>query len=291
MLHSRITNGKDQLDGEEKSTCSTRHSRISIRRPTWEGDSDESEDDEEESLMEKSGLFKLDISENEFMSLPFALPCLAPNLSKLVASGNHITDVSSVTCLPASLSLLDLSKNSMTKFDLSGRQGVSDRACYSVSHGSISRRASFPLDVNNSGSNRRLCRHRAHKSLAHLRQLILSGNKLDELHLTVRRNVRSPSVTEIIMPALQSLDLSNNLLKEVPQQIGKHVKLGSLNIADNPKIDSLPPELGLCADVYELKFNNQQLKFPPRNVLDRRGQDNRPNVRYIIGFLKSVYEK
>ena len=60
-------------------------------------------------------LTELNLSYNEFDSVPAGLACLVPQLTKLVLNGNKLTQVGSLSAFPASLKYLDLSKNLITQ--------------------------------------------------------------------------------------------------------------------------------------------------------------------------------
>lgn len=59
----------------------------------------------------RSQLLELNLSHNSFDELPAALPCLAPQLDKLILSHNRLTQIGLADAYPASLKSLDLSGN------------------------------------------------------------------------------------------------------------------------------------------------------------------------------------
>lgn len=58
-----------------------------------------------------SHLQELNLSHNLFDSVPSGLPCLVPNLSKLILSHNRLSHVGALSLYPAGLKMLDLSYN------------------------------------------------------------------------------------------------------------------------------------------------------------------------------------
>ena len=263
------------------------------KRPSWDGESDES-DDEEETSKEKSGLQKLDISDNKnIRSLPAHLPCLAPNLSKLIAAGCGIDSPVHISQLPFGLTILDLSRNELTKLDLTGREQIRNRACGSrVAHTNLLHKSvSEPTKINKWKAIAKFCRHRLHRQLLQLKTLNLSQNKIEELSFTIPKQGDQIEAVDCVLPMVQTLNLSTNALKIVPANIGKMRKLGSLDISGNPKIDTLPPELGRCSSLYDLKFNPQQIRDPPRAIVERRRLNGQIDVQYIRNFLKGICEQ
>lgn len=267
----------DEVDGQSMQYTS----QVYSKRPSWEGDSEESDDDEVE-YMKKSGLNKLDISKNYFINIPLGLPCLAPNLSKLNLSRNKITEIYSLSLFPENLTSLDLSDNGLKVLDFTGTLNETINACYGVVKKQLHRRA-----MSHPNTRRKYCQHRKHKQLANLTRLILSNNNLEHLSFTCESqlNIKNHSKINIIFPELKTLYVSNNKLSRVPIGIGNFSKLASLTISDNPNLDSLSSELGLCAELYELNIDNLHIKDPPKNIMENR------DIKGIIGYLKSLHDK
>lgn len=285
---------KDEVDGRSATATASadQTNHMKSKRPSWDGESEES--DEEEDSREKSGLLKLDFSDNKkIVALPEHLPCLAPNLSKLTAAGCGITGPVHIAQLPPGLTILDLSRNQIVKFDVTGSERIADRSCFRPSHVGLSKSESVPVHLNRPRpAAKKLCRHRSHRMLPRLKNLNLSQNNLEELSfmMSQKQNGRTELI-DCVMPELQYLYLSNNALKRVPQHIGKVKKLLCFDISGNPKVDTLPPELGLCSQLYDLKFNSQQIRDPPRAIVDKKNAKGHLDVPYIRNFLKGVCEQ
>lgn len=268
------------MDGKKKDFATLPH--FYSKRPSWNDDSDDS-DDEEIEVLKKSGLSRLDLSENEFTSIPAGLACLAPNLARLHLSKNKITEVDSLSSLPEHLMLLDLSENGMKQFNfMAGKEeNVINNTCYMLVR-KQSLRNSYP------SSKKRTCQHRKHKQLIDLNRLTLAKNNLEVLHVITDIEKEKPT---ILFPDIKLLDLSNNKLVKVPQGIGKLKNLSTLSLSDNSSLEVLPSELGLCASLFELKIKNLRLKDPPKNVIEKSTSDGRLNVKRLIGYLKSLHDK
>ena len=257
------------------------------KRPTWDGNEDDDEDDEDVHYLNKSGLNKLDLSGNRFTMLPVGLPCLAQNLSRLILKKNKITEVDSITLLPYSLTTLDLSGNGLRKFDLSEQKQKTEDVCFAIVRKQMSTRPlSYPA------VRAKFCTHCRHRQLSDLTHLVLSDNNLDNLPLS-QRVVKGfiESAQKILFPNLKTLDLGKNRLSSVPTFIGKLNRLCSISLENNPNIDVLPSELGLCSELYELKIDQSNIKDPPRNIMEKQTLDGRRDIRFLTGYLRSLHDK
>lgn len=267
------------MDGKKKdiSTISFFHSK----RPSWNNESDDSEDDEME-IFKKSGISRLDVSDNELTAIPVGLPCLAPNLARLILSKNKISEVDSLCSLPEHLITLDLSDNNLKQFNtMAGKESnITNNTCYSPNRKQSQARDSYPQ------IKRKACLHRKHRILMDLNRLVLSNNSLETLQVCLEQET-----PVILFPELKMLDLAHNKLSKVPTGIGRVKTLSSLILSHNSNLNSLPAELGLCHGLYELKIENLHLKDPPKNVIDNAMRDGRMDVRSLIGYLKSLHDK
>lgn len=259
------------------------------RRPSWDGESSD-ESDEEDDLRFKSGLYKLDISGNKgITSLPMHLPCLAPNLCKLTAAECSIQGPICLSQLPPELTMLDLSGNQIQKFDATSNEPAVDRSCFSPTLAKLNRRSSPYFGAKLPKQMKKFCNHRSHLHFLRLKTINFADNKLG-VFLFVRQH-SSSDLFDCALPELQTLTLTNNELNAVPVHIGKLRNLCSLDINGNPNIEVLPPELGLCSKLYELKFNPLQIREPNRAVVEKRNQKGIIDVPYIRNFLKGVCER
>ena len=262
---------------------------VKSKRPSWDGESSD-ESEEEDETVEKCGITKIDISDNpDVTALPVNLPCLAPNLFKLTAAGCSIQGAIVLSQLPPSLTMLDLSRNQITKVDLGGDEADTDRVCYSTFHATMKKSISAPVLQNRNVKQKKFCSHRSHKFLSNLRNLNLSQNNLESLvFLSCLKEQTKVETFDCVFPDLQTLNMANNVLKNVPEHIGKLQKLLCLDVSGNPKIDTLPPELGLCSQLYDLKFNAAYIRDPPRAIIEKKNGKGQLDVPYIRNFLKGV---
>lgn len=261
---------------------------VRSKRPSWDGESSDESDDEQDSR-EKSGLYKLDISDNKNLNeLPVHLPCLAPNLCKLTASGCSIQGRITLSQLPPELMMLDLSRNRISTFDVTGNEPNPDRSCFSLNF-TKSRKSSPVPSILKAKQAKRFCHHRSHQCFLRLKNINLADNILDAFLFT-----KQSSLSELLdcaLPELQTLTLTNNELKEVPVDIGRLRRLLSLDIVGNANIHTLPPELGLCSQLYELKFNPLQIREPNRAIVEKQNQKGQIDVPYIRNFLRGIFER
>ncbi|CAI9546999.1 unnamed protein product [Staurois parvus] len=87
-----------------------------------------------------------------------------------------------------------------------------------------------------------------------LTKLILASNKLQSLSEELR-----------LLPALVVLDVHDNLLPELPREIGELVNLQRLNISHN-KLKSLPEELAQLQNLKSLLLHHNQLEEVPNSM-------------------------
>ena len=83
-----------------------------------------------------------------------------------------------------------------------------------------------------------------------------------------------------------SLTLSHNKLEYLTEELGKLVKLGSLDVSYNPltRVPRLPPSIGLLGDLWDLNVKGLNLYDPPPNVLEKR-------TKAITGYLLSILDE
>ncbi|CAB0014704.1 unnamed protein product [Nesidiocoris tenuis] len=132
----------------------------------------------------------LNLSHNQFTSVPQNLPCLAVNLTRLNLSDNRLRSMSHITSYPAQLKQLELSGNqiccwmSLPQIDCLDPLEQAAITCYSPNSATkpkivAGRNRSFRSAILNS-----VCTHRRHLRLDNLRTLILADNSLTRIQLT-----------------------------------------------------------------------------------------------------------
>lgn len=159
-------------------------SKIKVRNPVFDTD---------DSTLH---LTNLDLSQNDFTSIPYCLPCLAPHLCKLNMSNNKLTEIGPLHRYPACLRELNLDNNHIDDsiIDDQCEEAEEDR-CFSPNIGRLKLNNTpmkSPLRRN------RICLHRTHEQLERLKLLRLSGNKLKRITLLKDISLCSPNSSRIL---------------------------------------------------------------------------------------------
>lgn len=81
---------------------------------------------------------------------------------------------------------------------------------------------------------------------------------------------------------LEKIDLSNNLLKELPQEIGKMEVISKLNVCSN-KLRQLPLSLGASTTLVLVMAQRNRLYEPPQAICDE-GSD------VTLTYLRKLYK-
>ena len=115
--------------------------------------------------------------------------------------------------------------------------------------------------------------------LPSITELILAHNNLVDIPVVPEWSV-SLSILDLsynhlsnlpnstVASGLKTFNISNNQFHTVPHCVCSFVTLHTLNIANNPNITSLPPELGQLQNLRNLNLNGlNNLNDPPRSVL------------------------
>lgn len=286
--------------------------RVASFRSLWSDgnqENEDSDDDEDVGGQTECPLEKLDLSFNQLLKFPVALPCLAPNLSKLLLANNNIDVFPTVPEIPERLSHLDLSFNRLQKCVPSCDDRSTDRLCYSpIQKRRASKRRGRSRTSDSQLVTRLWCRHRRHCVLSHMKRLELNNNSVKQVGFvssshTLRKTKSMVSVNggeetaggasstgtsapACVFPNLISLTLNDNELDSLTKELGQLTKLGSLDVSNNPltKHPRLPPEIGMLGDLWDLNLKGLHLIDPPPNVLEKR-------TKAITGYLLSVLDK
>lgn len=222
------------------------------------------------STQEYSKLAKLDLAFNKFEKLPEELPCLAPALTELIISNNPIREVE-IRFLPPSLRKLRARECAIEKFGsiLNGEQlsAAMDRCVYK--------------DFEDQP-----CLHRLHQRLQNLSYLSLRHNRLTHFQVFYHKIPKAGAhnfgrqesteyqsqvtVTDIMYPSLENLDLSHNNLQGLFNPNTAHLTmLKAIELNDNEYLQKIPYELGLLKkrnDFTELNIANlPNLIQPPKS--------------------------
>lgn len=256
-----------------------------------------------------SQLSLLNLAHNMFTSIPSSLACLAVNLTRLNMSFNNLRSMSHVTSYPSSLKQLDLSHNQITCWPSlpqipRQQSSISDLsvACYASNPPLPARVVPLtgpggrPPSIRNAVLQS-VCIHRRHLRLDSLRTLVLAGNRLLRIQLTTDddggENDEICDNTDLncgknrlMFPCLSMLDVSDNILREVPPAIHELNNLSVLNISGNVDIGELPPQMGLLSRLWNLNTRGCQLLEPLRSMIASK----KYKTMDVIGYLKSVLE-
>ncbi|KAK4295198.1 hypothetical protein Pmani_032225 [Petrolisthes manimaculis] len=274
----------------------------------------------------QSNLQSLNLSHNAFTTVPLGLACLALSLNRLNLSYNRLTEMGSGSCYPVGLKQLDLSHNRIRAWPTISRTESIESvesvplSCYALSEISTTPRMlctgrKFNQNLNvprtRMGTNSPLgtsptpghCIHRRHIRLESLRTLILADNQLTRLCLYLDDNefqlvaeaeetepgsVRStsPRKSWLLFPNLSMLDVSNNLLRDLPITLHELSNLSVLNISGNTDITELPPEMGLLSRLWNLNTRGCSLQEPLKSMIESK----KYKTMDVIGYLKSILE-
>ena len=96
--------------------------------------------------------------------------------------------------------------------------------------------------------------------LDNLRTLILSDNFLDHLKI----HTSSSGTGRVLFPVLSMLDLSNNMIANIPKAINELANLSVLNLSGNLKISDLPAQMGLLTKLWNLNTRGEKKNAPLR---------------------------
>ena len=222
----------------------------------------------------------LDLSRNHFVSVPEVLACLAPRLRCLNLSNNYLCSLGPIGNIPSGLYKLNLSHCKISSGHSWDGALAKHQRCYlsssvlgddtTISHSSGGH---APAVVPS-------CSHRLHACLANLELLHLDHNRIVRISLVKDRpatsaaqssgspqsNVSSTSPEQplkLFYPQLRELHVSHNHLIDVTPSIGYQENLSTLILSHNPRLRSMPPELGkLRGKLLKLGTEGLDLVFP-----------------------------
>ena len=194
-----------------------------------------------------SQLKKLDLSRNKLSRFPEALPCLAPNLTELVISHNPISSIDMQFVPESTKKLVCKCCEIQYVGNVIGPEEYKQ----------VVRMCRCQLEPYRGAA----CQHRNHPRLDHLTSFDLSRNKIQHFQLIHHHyqadrfggdpgnqpieKVFQPllSSLELLYPALENLDLSNNDLRELfNPNIGHQTHLKSIKLSSNPELEKIPYE-------------------------------------------------
>ncbi|XP_070567306.1 leucine-rich repeat serine/threonine-protein kinase 1-like [Ptychodera flava] len=156
--------------------------------------------------------------------------------------------------------------------------------------------------------NMQCCKHRRHKILAGLKTLDLNNNRLRKLDLMLvpdgeddedddpevlrrpassvkRRSALSQASIQPLFPELSQLKASNNRLTEIPPKVELMTQLTAIQVDGNQEISTIPPEIGRCSRIYDLRLEGCNMEEPFKTLVKTR------QTRDLLGYLRSVLDK
>ncbi|WKX90323.1 hypothetical protein Q1695_009287 [Nippostrongylus brasiliensis] len=95
------------------------------------------------------------------------------------------------------------------------------------------------------------------------------------------------SANKVLFQNLSILDVSSNLIKSVSVDIARLSGLSVLNLSNNKRVQTLPPELGMLSRLWSLSLKGCQLKEPLDTMVNT---DNCKTVE-IVAHLKTILEE
>lgn len=259
---------------------------------------DSSDEEEEIDLHKGHALLKLDLSNNQFLSIPKGIACLATNLQTLNLSNNNISRIDTLAYFPISLSSLDVSNNKLDSLDPQAND-LPASSCYALVDG---QRSGFGMSRSRGSMKGRVCRHLRHRTLPNLKRLDVNHNSIRNITFSTSHVLTSPvksptgskstawfagidnKSNAVLYPSIQSLNVSGNPIADLPKDVGLLNKLGSLHIS-HTEITKLPAEIGLLSDLWDLQYVGLTLQDIEPSVLERK------KTKDLVSYLRSVLER
>ena len=232
------------------------------------------------------GIKKMLLRKNNFYVFPDALPCLAPLLTELDISYNHLEEID-MSFLPPMLRKLVASHNKITKFGTFVNPQLKSlmiQHCRMV------------------GNRDQECHHRIHKDMKNLSIIDLAYNQLKhfqlmqflELNRSLLRIKQLDSIPalqysrlDLLYPELENLNISHNHLQGCfNHNIGYQSRLKSITLSDNIELEELPMQFAYFKKrktFTQLSLHNlPKLRDPPAEYHDKL----RPLLSYMSSRLK-----
>ncbi|PAV59646.1 hypothetical protein WR25_21242 [Diploscapter pachys] len=251
-----------------------------------------------------STLTMLNVSHNKFQVFPACLACTCPRLVTLNFSHNQLTTLPPIACYPAHLRNFDASHNQIkdcfpteitqlhtvchavppsSNTSAMIRRNSPQRHNRSRSKSAVRSQRSLSVSRHRNEATPQLdeaCVHRRHDRLEWLSTLTLTSNRVTNLTI-------SYSAIRAMFPSLTVLDISDNLISNLPKELSLFSNLSVLNLSGNKGIKELPPELGMLSRLWSLSLQGCKLKEPLNSMVNA---DNCKTVE-VIAHLKTILEE
>ena len=202
-----------------------------------------------------NSLSSLNLSYNKLTNFPKQLTCFAYHLHKLNISNNPIRDLY-IHSLPPYMKFMSANGCSLENIEI--------------------------------GEN--LCNHKTHTSLMNLTYLNLKGNKLKWFHFSFKSDM-DPKNHNLIYPELESLDLSNNLLRGLDTNIQNQKRLNSLILSGNHDLISLPLELSHLSDTLSLLQLDDIPNLTTSYLREYQSHQSPIELVRLLSYMKSAMKR
>lgn len=100
------------------------------------------------------------------------------------------------------------------------------------------------------------------------------------------KKVTVPKV--VVFPMLSMLDVSNNLISEVPSNISELTNLSVLNLSGNLRVSDLPPQMGMLQKLWNLNTRGCSLQEPLLTMMNNSSKGFKTSD--VVGYLRSILE-
>lgn len=258
----------------------------------------------EEESEKTSKITSLNLSHNGFTRIPHALSCLASNLTHLNMSYNCLTSLGYIQSYPVNLKHIDLSQNQISSW-LTSIMSENDPSlealiCSIQSHLDLNQSIPKVTSPLPKAKNKcATCVHKQHTRLDNLKTLILANNKMSTIDLldeeSYEQDIDIESLDQIeksrssrfYFPNISIMDVSHNVIKEIPIEISDLSNLSVFNVSDNRDITFLPPEMGLLNKLWNLNTRGCNLTEPLKSMIESKNY----KTMDIIGYLRSILEE
>lgn len=100
-----------------------------------------------------------------------------------------------------------------------------------------------------------------------IKQHYETAKKTGILNISQRKMMEIPMNMKMLAPILRTLDLSQNLFKSIPEEIGIYVMLKNLNLSQN-KLTTLPDAMGALIKLEILNASLNQINSLPDSMLN-----------------------
>ncbi|KAL5013850.1 hypothetical protein ScPMuIL_008120, partial [Solemya velum] len=254
-------------------------------------------------------LTELNLSFNKLMTLPEGLNNNLPNLVKLQLKHNNLKILPDSDLGLKALKTLELSHNCISSIPEDFLKSCISLETFKMSNNKLESLPSENVAIRLVKLNKIILRKNMISErdplfipkfilqLPSIRSVDLSNNLLNGLpppimwkstmlkELSVSKN----NIVKLNLEGakcwlkLESLNLADNKLLEIPKEIGQLTNLTSLNISYNKLLTTLPDELGRCSRIWELGLEGLHLDFQDSLIKGR--------VKDLIIYLHNKLKK